>query len=303
LLYTFKKPEIEIPLKLGNKKLTEEEINTLKKGKAVQFNYKGNNLYIQIDKELNRIVIKTQHQLKLSEVEKFELGGYVFTQQQKEHLEHGEKVHGVIMKGESGYFAATISIGKDNKSIMYENYKNLTKKQAIDLLKQRNQNNDIQNIISTAANTTPINEKENKSNKAIENTVSVSSQSTKEKVLDTKNDALTKYEQQLYTAIQNENFKELTILSKNQPPIADTFLNKLNKDSNIPKDNKIAAKIILGVNPTKEKEKLADKIKDKKEDLNSNITVEERKEKKTPKQKGVKRKALKEVINIATNDM
>ena len=301
LLYKFKQPEIVIPLKIGERKFTDEEIEALKIGKAVQVNYNGENLFLQIDKELNTITIKTQHEIKLTEVDKFEMGGYVFDENQKKQLEAGNKVPGVVMLGEQGYFVATISISDDKKGLKFENYKDLTKEQAQELLSKRvMENSSISNMISVTGMTSQF---KNENDKSIENTTSVSAiHNEKEelskndfKVNTLKEDKLSKYEKELYVAVQKGDFEKVSDLAENKPPVSQEFIKKLHSDKLISNDYKVAATTILHIEPLSEKKEL--------EHDKNTLTVEKDKVNEKQKSSGNKRRAAKEIINTAFNDM
>jgi len=299
LLYKFKQPEIVIPLKIGEKKFTNDEIEALKIGKAVQVNYNGENLFLQIDKELNTITIKTQHEIKLTEVDKFEMGGYVFDENQKKQLEAGNKVPGVVMLGEQGYFVATISISDDKKGLKFENYKDLTKEQAQELLSKRvMENNSVANMISVTGMTSQF---KNENDKSIENTTSVSAiHNEKEEFSknDLKEDKLSKYEKELYVAVQKGDFEKVSDLAENKPPVSQEFIEKLHNDKSISSDYKVAATTILHIEPLTEKKELNHDKNEKKE-----LSVEKDKAIDKQKSSGNKRRAAKEIINTAFNDM
>lgn len=298
LLYKFKQLEIIIPLKVGEKKFTEEEIEALKVGKAVQVNYNGENLFLQIDKELNTITIKTQHEIKLTEVDKFEMGGYVFDENQKKQLEAGNKVPGVVMLGEQGYFVATISISEDKKGLKFKNYKDLTKEQAKELLEKKViDNKRIPNLVSVTGMTSQV---KNVNDRAVGNTTSVVNHKENEGLSNNalKEDKLSKYEKELYVAVQQEDFEKVSALAENKPPVSQEFIEKLNKDNAISGDSKVATATILQIEPLSEKKELEHVKNEVKE-----LAVEKDKSIQKQGSKGNKRRAAKEIINTAFNDM
>lgn len=295
--YKFKVNEIEIPRSIGAKKFSEEEINHLINGKAVQFNYNGDLMFLQVDKELNAITIKTASEINLSEVAEFKMGGYVFDEKQKAALDRGELINGIVMKGEMGWFVASMRQTDDKKGFIYENYKEVTQEQAEQLLKDRNKDSRLENLISTTSSVDKTNEKES----AVLNTTSVTAidkdGNNQALNLTKPEDKLKEHEEKIYAAVRNNDFKEVNILAQNKPEISKEFINKLDADTTIKEHDKVAVRTILKINPKEEVKKTSDKEQEAK------VLVEKEQGKEQGKPKGVKRKIAKDITNTAFGDM
>jgi hypothetical protein len=295
--YKFKVNEIEIPRSIGAKKFSEEEINNLIGGKAVQFNYNGDLMFLQVDKELNAITIKTAAEINLTEVAEFKMGGYVFDDKQKMSLDKGELINGVVMKGEMGWFVTSMRQTDDKKGFVYENYKEISKEQAEELLKDRYKDNKIDNIISATLDK----EKSIEKDSAVINTASVTGptkdENTKEISITAPEDKLKEYEEKIYTAVRNNDFKEINILAQNKPEISKEFLNRLEADTNVKPHDKVAVKTILGINVKEELKKTSEK------DQEAKVVIEKDNKQQQGKPTGVKRKIAKDITNTAFGDM
>lgn len=293
--YKFKVNEIEIPRSIGSKKFSEEEINHLIGGKAVQFHYNGDLMFLQVDKELNAITIKTAAEINLTEVAEFKMGGYVFDEKQKLALDKGELINGVVMQGEMGWFVTSMRQTDDKKGFVYENYKEITPEQAEQLLKDRYKDNRIENIISVAKE----NEKSIEKDSAVINTASVTGptkeENTKEISITAPEDKLKEYEEKIYTAVRNNDFKEINILAQNKPEISKEFINRLDADTNVKPHDKVAVKTILGINVKEELKKTTE--------AEAKVVVEKDLKQQQGKPTGVKRKIAKDITNTAFGDM
>lgn len=297
--YKFKVNEIEIPRSIGSKKFSEEEINNLISGKAVQFHYNGDLMFLQVDKELNAITIKTAAEINLSEVAEFKMGGYEFDDKQKAALDKGELINGIVMKGEMGWFVTSMRQTEDKKGFIYENYKEVSQEQAEQLLKERYKDNRIDNLVSVSQD----NEKSIEKDSAVINTSSVTGTSKDDNskelapTLVVPEDKLKEYEEKIYTAVRNNDFKEINILAQNKPEISKEFLNRLEADTNVKPHDKVAVKTILGINVKEELKKTTDKEQEAK------VVIEKDNHKAQGKPTGVKRKVAKDITNTAFGDM
>ncbi|PKP45967.1 MAG: hypothetical protein CVT95_07835 [Bacteroidetes bacterium HGW-Bacteroidetes-12] len=256
--YMFKEHELIIPKKIGNKVFTEEETNTLKKGQAVNINYKGENLFLQIDPELNTIVVKKADEIKLDELGSFKLGQYEFSNNELDALKNRERVPSIVLKGDEGYFMASVRFTMDNKGVEYSDYKALSDKEAMLLLEERNNKKEITNVVSSSKDI----EYSSSQEKAIENTTNVSTEKPNDSNLMDESNPLETHEKKLLLAIKEKDFAKANTLAKNIPTPSNKLLDNIQNDKNINNEDKIAAYAILNVDKNKMNARITE-LKDK----------------------------------------
>ncbi|MFZ1806413.1 MAG: DUF3945 domain-containing protein [Cyclobacteriaceae bacterium] len=121
----FEKKEIlEIPEQILSYKLSLKDKEDLMAEKAVAIKIpSGQTLFLQIDKDLNRVMIQTERDLSMIS----EVGKYKLTEKDKLAWVNGVKLPTRIFYEEKTgtYFAASIRKSEDGKGIEYHNYKSL----------------------------------------------------------------------------------------------------------------------------------------------------------------------------------
>lgn len=158
-----KKEVLEIPDKILAYKLSQKDKEDLLKEKAVAIKIpSGQTLFLQIDKDLNRVMIQTERDLSVIS----EIGNYKLNETDKIAWANGEKLPTRIFYDEKTgvHFAASIRKTDDGKGIEYHNYKSLKDVQPDklkDMIKSFNHGTDI--ITATSSMTNSI-KTENKPN-------------------------------------------------------------------------------------------------------------------------------------------
>ncbi len=151
-----KKEVLEIPEKILAYKLSQKDKEDLLKEKAVAIKVpSGQTLFLQIDKDLNRVMIQTERDLSIIS----EIGNYKLNESDKIAWANGEKLPTRIFYDEKtgSHFAASIRKTEDGKGIEYHNYKSLKDVQPDklkDLIKSYNHGPDI--ITATSSLTDSI---------------------------------------------------------------------------------------------------------------------------------------------------
>ena len=265
--YYFKEHELIIPKKIGNKVFTEEETIALKKGQAVNINYKGENMFLQLDPDLNTIVVKKADEIKLAELGSFKLGQYEFSKNELATLKNKERVPSVVLKGDEGYFMASVRLTEDNKGIEYSDYKALSQKEALILLKERENTQEILNVISTSKDT----EHSFSQEKAIENTMSVSANKSTDVSVTDESNPLENHENQMIIAIKERDFVKANILARNIPTPSNKLLDNIQNDTSITNEDKVAAYTMLKVDNNKINTRI---VEGKYKENSSNIKAE-----------------------------
>lgn len=159
-----KKQVLEIPDKILSHKLSDKDKEDLLAEKTVAIKTtSGQSLFLQVDKDLNRVMIQTERDLSIIS----EIGNYKLTDRDKITWTNGEKLPTRIFYDDTtgAHFAASIRKTEDGKGIEYHNYKSLKdldKDQIKDMIKRYNESPDI--ITATASVTNSIKTEASKSN-------------------------------------------------------------------------------------------------------------------------------------------
>jgi len=151
-----KKAVLEIPDQILSHKLSEKDKEDLLAEKTVAIKtLSGQSLFLQVDKDLNRVMIQTERDLSIIS----EIGNYKLSERDKLAWANGDKLPTRIFYDETtgSHFAASIRKTEDGKGIEYHNYKSLKdidKDQLKDMIKKYNEGPDI--ITATASVTNSI---------------------------------------------------------------------------------------------------------------------------------------------------
>lgn len=145
ILYHFKKEKLVIPEKLGEYKLTENDKIRLGENKlSGPIPYKGNNIYLQVDPELNSIIVKMESELSMGEIieakfdkfGEFSIGSNKLTTDMVQDLIKGKELPNMVYfdKETNQHFLAIISITPDGKGIKFFDYITISKEKALELM-------------------------------------------------------------------------------------------------------------------------------------------------------------------------
>jgi hypothetical protein len=124
----YKKETLLIPDSIFGKKLTEEQKNQLKNGETILF--KGtNDIFLQVDKELNAVVVRTNKELPIPKIvgKTDFFKGYELTSMDRYLLANGKSIDNKLMAGKDGYFIADFSMSPDKKGVIFSNIQNVNK--------------------------------------------------------------------------------------------------------------------------------------------------------------------------------
>ena len=141
--YFFQKETLFIPDRIGNHVLSKVEKQSLKEGQTIQFkNDKGENTYVQIDKELNGIIVKGDRELDIPKVigqnQKFGYEGYVLTDQDRLDLANKKILSPKVLCGEFGYFLAGFGMANDNKGYVFIDYQTIPSNKVTEYIEKYN---------------------------------------------------------------------------------------------------------------------------------------------------------------------
>lgn len=212
-----KKQELTIPDKVDTYQLTDKDKKDLMEEKVVAIKLKtGSLLFVQLDKELNRVTVKTEKDIKVPD----EIGGYKLTDQDKVLFANKEKLPLRIFYNEKTdtHFLCNIRLTEDGKGIEFDNYKEVPKHQVKDLTN-----------------------KYNTQDKAIENASGITSriiaESTEEKTTEKK--IAKKDKEMLFSEfVRDRNYQGLEALSRAGFKASEDLINKTTKENNYTQEEK-----------------------------------------------------------------
>ncbi len=131
--YDYKEENIKIPSHIFGQKLNDEHLNLLFNNELIgPFKHKGTNFYVGIDKDLNKITVKTERELGIPN----SLANYTLTDYDKYQLANDKALSTKVFQTNKGdYFTAQMKISSDKKGVEVFNTKFISESQAIKLKK------------------------------------------------------------------------------------------------------------------------------------------------------------------------
>lgn len=235
--FLFQKEILEIPERIGGKKLTPEQLDDLKTGKTVLLNVNNTDIFIKVDKDLNCVSISTGKEIGVPD----EMGGYKLTEADKIKLANNEAIGSRIYKGKDGYFISNIKISKDKKEIIFMDIK------SIDNIK------DIEKYIETLNNKKST-QKVVKEKEIIQKDEIIQKKSNDKTIENTIDVATFKVNPDVEDAIIKKDFEKLNKLKK-EGQISTSDINFVKENKGLSKEEKSAALTILGEKVDIEKQK------------------------------------------------
>lgn len=126
----YKREVLIIPEYLNGYKLTPEDKQALRDGNIIQLkDGKNQNLYVQVDKDLNAIIIKGDRELGIPDIigadAKFGYDGYGLDDKDKMCLASGGILEPKVMCGDEGFFLARFGMSADKKGFMLLDYQTI----------------------------------------------------------------------------------------------------------------------------------------------------------------------------------
>lgn len=112
-----KKDTLEIPSKIEGHNLTEFQKRQLLQGETSLLKTSGGNLYLQIDKDLNRVIIRGDKAMNIPR----EVKGYQLSDGDKYLLANGKPMPPKVFKSDKGYILSTFSLTPDRKGVEFTN--------------------------------------------------------------------------------------------------------------------------------------------------------------------------------------
>ena len=133
----YRKEALVIPDKVLGKKLSKKEKEQLLAGNVVPINAKKKDVLLQVDRDLNSVIVRTNHEIKIPDVigKTNEYEGYKLTKADKFLLANGHTLENRLLHSPDGYFIADIRLTDDMKGVMILNIQSITPTKAQELIK------------------------------------------------------------------------------------------------------------------------------------------------------------------------
>lgn len=215
ILYHFKKEKLVIPSRIGEYELSENDKSLLTQNKlAGPIPYNSQNIYLQVDPDLNSIVVKNENELSMSEIiqakydrfGEFKIGDVSLSENQIKDLIAGKNLPNMVYYDAKTdqHFLAQISITPDDHGIKFLNFQTISKERA----------HELEPLL-------------NKKGHGIEAAVSTANEMTKENSL----------EKEFFAAVEKKDFNKLQELSESGYKPSEKVIENINSlDSVSPAD-------------------------------------------------------------------
>lgn len=133
LSFQYKEQQLEIPSKIGSKKIKDKDKEVLQSGKPLSI---AKNIFLQVDRELNKVVVTTSRDFNIPS----HIAGYQLSNEDIKKLADGKQMATKVFKGKSGYFMAEVAVVKSEgkMGLEWSNIKQISADKAKDLIKEYN---------------------------------------------------------------------------------------------------------------------------------------------------------------------
>lgn len=264
----YKKETLFIPDEIEGQKISLEQKQKLADGQTIQLKNSSNqNLYIQVDKDLNAIVVKGDREIGIPEIigsnKKHGFDGYVLTDRDKSKIANGGILEPKVLCGDMGYFLANFSLSDDQKGYVFYDYQTIPDNKVEEFINKYN---------NPGNKTNEISEKQ-------EQNLSPEANPEKERV--TRN-----LDNEFTQALNKHDFEKLNQLASEGYKPADIQIQNIETISGLSENEKIAVKTIFKLDEDtpslqpEEKKKKGKDIAVKKEDDKTNIQLQSKEGKK-----------------------
>lgn len=133
--YNLQQPKLFIPDRLFGIELSDEQKEKLLNHETLgPIIIKGQDFYVNIDDELNKVVVKTGYEIQIPDL----IGGYTLDPIEKNQLARGLELDTKIFEKDGVFFSSKLSLSKDNKGLVFSDLKEISKERAAELKKMFN---------------------------------------------------------------------------------------------------------------------------------------------------------------------
>ncbi|RRD72448.1 hypothetical protein [Tannerella forsythia] len=133
----YKKETLVIPDSILGRRLTEDNKNELLQGKIVLVGKEKDNIFLQVDRELNAVIVRTNKELAVPNVigRGMDYSGRELTLADKALLANGYSLDNQLIQTKEGHFImADVSLTEDMRGIQFANIQQLSKEEAFGLI-------------------------------------------------------------------------------------------------------------------------------------------------------------------------
>lgn len=132
----FRKEVLTIPNEILGKKLSHREKELLLAGDIVPISRNGRDILLQVDKDLNAVIMRSQHEIKIPETigQTTEYKGYQLTKEDKYLLANGYSLENRLLHSEFGYVIADFRLTADKKGLIFSNIQSITPSKAQEII-------------------------------------------------------------------------------------------------------------------------------------------------------------------------
>lgn len=138
----YRKEALIIPDSILGHKLSQKEKDDLLHGDIINIsNKKNSDIYLQVDRDLNMVVVRTNKELQIPNVigRTGDYPGYELTSADKFLLANGKSLENKLIGSENGFFIANVSLAADKKGIAFSNIQMITASKAQEIIKNMEQ--------------------------------------------------------------------------------------------------------------------------------------------------------------------
>lgn len=226
--FYFRKEALFIPDVLFGRRLSVEEKLRMRDGELLRFSYKGRGIYLQVDRELNSVIVKSDRDLNIPAVigNYNDFPGYSLTEEDKRILADGGILPPKVLKGEQGFFLARFSMTDDMKGYSFRDYETIPDREVAGYLEKYNSVNLSAEVVEKPS-------------------VEVKSAELGETLLEGK--AERDFDRELCHALDRRDFEKLNELAKSGYRPAEQQISKIESLPGITDADKIAIRTIFGI--------------------------------------------------------
>lgn len=137
----YRKEALIIPDSILGHKLSQKEKDDLLHGDIVNISINKNDIYLQVDRDLNMVVVRTNKELQIPKVlgNTNDYPGYELTPADKFLLANGKSLENKLIGSENGFFIANVSLTSGKKGIAFSNIQMITNSKAQEIIKSMEQ--------------------------------------------------------------------------------------------------------------------------------------------------------------------
>lgn len=134
----YRKEALVIPDSIFGKKLSQQQKQDLIDGNVIVLSTKKGDVFLQVDKDLNSVVIRSQKELSIPS----QIGGYELTSADKYLLANNYSLDNKLLHTPEGYIIADISMNPDKKGYAFSNIQKISETKAKEILQGREASKD-----------------------------------------------------------------------------------------------------------------------------------------------------------------